>query len=94
VDQALLLRAVYRIVGGLEVGDQNPLEILEQILEEAAFTRRPVQEDNIFEAGEHPDVPEREIGDSDSPGSVEREAGFHGQAFLVEGILRKHDRIG
>src|SRR5690349_15379486 len=56
MDQALLLRAVDRVVGSVEVGDQYALEVLEQLLEEVALPSRAVQEDDLLGTGEHADV--------------------------------------
>lgn len=56
VNQALLSRTVYSIVGGIKVRDQNPFEILEHIFKETALTRRPVQKYDFLETGEHPNI--------------------------------------
>jgi hypothetical protein len=39
-------------------------------------------------------ISEREIGDTDPSRGAEREAGFYGQAFLIEMVLRKHGGVG
>ena len=39
MDQALLLCARHRVVWGVEVGDEHPTEVLQQVPEEAAFAR-------------------------------------------------------
>jgi hypothetical protein len=56
VDQAFLLRARHRVVGGVEVTHQHPAEVLEHLVQEVALPRRPVQEDDLLQVREDPDV--------------------------------------
>ena len=57
VDEAFLLLAGQRVVAGVEVGDQHPLEVAEQVLEEVRLPARPVQVHHVLQVRQHPDVP-------------------------------------
>jgi hypothetical protein len=56
VDQALLLGAAERVVDGIKIGDQHPLEPLQHLPQELALPRRFVHEHDLFQVREHPHV--------------------------------------
>ena len=45
-----------RIVGGVEVGDEDPVEVLEELLQEVPLPRGPIHVDHFLVAGEDPDI--------------------------------------
>src|SRR5579863_9791682 len=54
MNQALLLRAVDRIIAGIEIGDEYTPEVPKHALGCAGFTRFAVHECHIFQVGEYP----------------------------------------
>ena len=56
VDQALLLLALGRVVGGVEVGNQDAVEPVEHVLQDGPFPRRGVDIDDLLHVGEGPDI--------------------------------------
>src|SRR5208337_990709 len=56
VDEALLLWAFDGVVGGVEVGYKDAVEVLEQFPQEVPLSGRPVHVDDLFQICEDPDV--------------------------------------
>src|SRR4051794_8454267 len=54
---ALLLETRYRIVSGVEVGDQDASKLAEGLLEDRAFPSRMIEVDDKLRARESPDIP-------------------------------------
>src|SRR5215469_13783565 len=56
MDQAFLLRATDRIIGRIEIGDQDALETSEELLGHISFTSRRPDVHHLLHAREYPNV--------------------------------------
>src|SRR5438034_5985781 len=56
VKQALLLGAWHRVVGSVEIGDQNTVEASQCVLDQAPLARLRVEVDYLADRSKHPDV--------------------------------------
>jgi hypothetical protein len=76
---------------GLNQADlEAPLgQLVERVAGETA-----IEEERHHRPCEMDWISEREIGDNDPSRGAEREAGFYGQAFLIEMVLRQHGGVG
>src|SRR5271166_1199815 len=54
VDETFLLGAVDRVVGGVEVGNKNPVKVSEQFLQEVPLSCWSIHKNNFFQSRKNP----------------------------------------